>query len=59
MAKKKGNGGSQAFAVAQQIGKSLFLPIAVLPPCRYPAGYWQFLHKLDNNRNLWSFRNSS
>ena len=30
--KKKGNGGSQAFAVAQQIGKSLFLPIAVLPP---------------------------
>ncbi len=33
MAKKqKGNGGSQAFAVAQQIGKSLFLPIAVLPP---------------------------
>ena len=32
MAKNKGNGGSQAFAVAQQIGKSLFLPIAVLPP---------------------------
>ena len=32
MAKKKGDGGSQAFAVAQQIGKSLFLPIAVLPP---------------------------
>ena len=32
MAKKGGNGGSQAFAVAQQIGKSLFLPIAVLPP---------------------------
>ena len=32
MAKKKGSGGSQAFAVAQQIGKSLFLPIAVLPP---------------------------
>ena len=32
MAKKKGEGGSQAFAVAQQIGKSLFLPIAVLPP---------------------------
>ena len=32
MAKKNGNGGSQAFAVAQQIGKSLFLPIAVLPP---------------------------
>ncbi len=31
MAKKEG-GGSQAFAVAQQIGKSLFLPIAVLPP---------------------------
>ena len=30
--KKKGEGGSQAFAVAQQIGKSLFLPIAVLPP---------------------------
>ena len=32
MAKNNGNGGSQAFAVAQQIGKSLFLPIAVLPP---------------------------
>ncbi|HAB94757.1 MAG TPA: PTS glucose transporter subunit IIA, partial [Lachnospiraceae bacterium] len=32
MAKNKGEGGSQAFAVAQQIGKSLFLPIAVLPP---------------------------
>ena len=32
MAKNKGNGGSQAFTVAQQIGKSLFLPIAVLPP---------------------------
>ena len=32
MAKNKGKGGSQAFAVAQQIGKSLFLPIAVLPP---------------------------
>ncbi|MCR5294153.1 MAG: glucose PTS transporter subunit IIA [Lachnospiraceae bacterium] len=30
MAKKEGGGG--AFAVAQQIGKSLFLPIAVLPP---------------------------
>ncbi len=29
MAKKEGGG---AFAVAQQIGKSLFLPIAVLPP---------------------------
>ena len=29
MAKKDGGG---AFAVAQQIGKSLFLPIAVLPP---------------------------
>lgn len=28
MAKKEGGG---AFAVAQQIGKSLFLPIAVLP----------------------------
>ena len=27
---KKENGG--AFAVAQQIGKSLFLPIAILPP---------------------------
>ena len=32
MAKKNGGGGSQAFAIAQQIGKSLFLPIAVLPP---------------------------
>ena len=32
MAKKEGNFGSQAFAVAQQVGKSLFLPIAVLPP---------------------------
>ncbi len=33
MAKKKKNGSfrAQAFAVAQQIGKSLFLPIAVLP----------------------------
>lgn len=30
MAKNKGEGGG-AFAVAQQIGKSLFLPIAVLP----------------------------
>ena len=30
MAKKNGGGG--AFAVAQQVGKSLFLPIAVLPP---------------------------
>ena len=29
MAKKEGGG---AFAIAQQIGKSLFLPIAVLPP---------------------------
>ena len=25
------DGGGSAFAVAQQIGKSLFLPIAVLP----------------------------
>ena len=34
MAKKEKNGesaGSKAFAVAQQIGKSLFLPIAILP----------------------------
>ncbi|MEE8885251.1 MAG: glucose PTS transporter subunit IIA [Eubacteriales bacterium] len=29
--KKSGGGGSKAFAVAQQIGKSLFLPIAILP----------------------------
>lgn len=32
MSKKNGeSGGSKAFAVAQQIGKSLFLPIAILP----------------------------
>ena len=50
MAKKEGGG--SLFAAAQQIGKSLFLPIAVLPPAGILLGLGRFLYQCDDDRDL-------